>query len=270
MLKTMPLGKIKSAAMYGIRLRVGHWAVAIQRDGVTLGKIFSFTVYGSQAAALRQAQAWRDEIVRQHPPATRQQFAATSRRNNTSGYTGVKLANDRDGIPRYWEASTRLGPGNTVRKFFSIKRYGNAHAKELAIAERQRQLELIEGRIQTHPDEAKLREIPVPRLLPADHKRPKRLPQESLNTSNTSGYPGVSFRVDKNWNIPYWMAITRVGGKTMTKSFSIKRYGDAQAKRLAIAERQRQMEQVLKLADEGKTPKRGPRRQKISAATAVA
>lgn len=247
--------------MYGIRRRVRHWAVAIQRDGVTLGKIFSFTVYGSKAAALRQAQAWRDEIIRQHPPATRQQFAATPRRNNTSGYTGVKLFKDKDGTPRYWEASTRLGPGNTVRKFFSIKLYGDAHAKDLAIAERQRQLELIDGRIQTHPDEAKLREIPVPRLLPSDNKRPKRLPQEALNTTNTSGYPGVSFRVDKNWNIPYWMAVTRVGGKTMTKSFSIKRYGDAQAKQLAIAERQKQMEQVRKLADEGKTPKRGPRRR---------
>jgi hypothetical protein len=266
----MPLGKTNSAAMYGIRLRGGHWNVAIQRDGVTFAKIFSFSVYGSKAAALRQAQAWRDEIIRQHPPATRQQFAATPRPNNTSGYTGVKLTKDRDGIPRYWEASTRLGPGNTAHKFFSIKRHGDAHAKELAISERQRQLELLEGRIHTHPDEAKLRETPVPRLLPADTKRPKRLPQESLNTTNTSGYPGVTFRVDKNWNIPYWMAITRVDGKTMSKSFSIKRYGDAQAKTLAIAERQKQMEQVRKLADEGKTPKRGPRRQKISAATAVA
>ncbi|HEX7893646.1 MAG TPA: AP2/ERF family transcription factor [Terriglobales bacterium] len=244
--------------------------MAIQRDGVTFAKIFSVSVYGSKAAALRQAQAWRDEIVRQHPPATRQQFAATSRRNNTSGYTGVKLLKNREGTPRYWEASTRLGPGNTVRKFFSIKRHGDAHAKELAIAERQRQLELLDGRIQTHPDEAKLRETPVPRLLPSDNKRPKRLPQESLNTTNTSGYPGVTFRVDKNWNIPYWMAITRVGGKTMSRSFSIKRYGDAQAKRLAVAERQRQIEQVRKLADEGKTPKRGPRRQMVFTATALA
>jgi hypothetical protein len=61
---------------------------------------------------------------------------------NTSGFAGVHLLKGRNGKPRAWGARTR---GGHVRqsKLFPIAKYGDAKAKELAITERQRQLERV-------------------------------------------------------------------------------------------------------------------------------
>lgn len=60
--------------------------------------------------------------------------------SNTSGFAGVSLLKGRNGKPRAWAARTRVG--NVVQsKLFPIVKHGDAKAKELAVAERRRQLE---------------------------------------------------------------------------------------------------------------------------------
>lgn len=63
--------------------------------------------------------------------------------------------------------------------------------------------------------------------------------RQRLMPHNTSGHPGV-YRVQAN-HIDYWRATTRIHGYNLSKSFRIDRYGDDEAKRLALKERERQL-----------------------------
>lgn len=63
--------------------------------------------------------------------------------------------------------------------------------------------------------------------------------RQRLMPHNTSGHPGV-YRVQSN-HIDYWRATTRIHGYNLSKSFRIDRYGDEQAKLMALQERERQL-----------------------------
>ena len=63
--------------------------------------------------------------------------------------------------------------------------------------------------------------------------------RQRLMPHNTSGHPGV-YRIQSN-NIEYWRATTRIHGYNLSKSFRIDRYGDEQAKLMALQERERQL-----------------------------
>lgn len=63
--------------------------------------------------------------------------------------------------------------------------------------------------------------------------------RQRLMPNNTSGHPGV-YRVQSN-HIDYWRATTRIHGYNLSKSFRVDRYGDAEAKQLAMQERERQL-----------------------------
>lgn len=60
----------------------------------------------------------------------------------------------------------------------------------------------------------------------------------SKRTDNTSGKQGVNKTVDKRYGLSYWtVQIRNNDGKNIQKHFSIKKLGDAEAKRQAIAKR---------------------------------
>ena len=63
--------------------------------------------------------------------------------------------------------------------------------------------------------------------------------RQRLMPHNTSGHPGV-YRVQSN-HIDYWRATTRIHGYNLSKSFRVDRYGEEQAKQLALQERERQL-----------------------------
>ena len=63
--------------------------------------------------------------------------------------------------------------------------------------------------------------------------------RQRLMPHNTSGHPGV-YRVQSH-KICYWRATTRIHGYNLSKSFRIDRYGEEQAKQMALQERERQL-----------------------------
>lgn len=242
--------------MYGITHSGWGWTVAFRRSGVEISRHFSAKLYQGEEAALAFAKAWRDEMLRAHPPVPRNVRAQTLRNTNKSGISGISTRKGADGQVVAWRASTEIMPGQQVSKFFSIKRYG-AKAKEMAIAERQMQLQQMVGLGRPHPAEAELREAP-PRPLPAHTSGPLIRREIPLRT-NTSGIPGVRHVPGPHPEHPgWWAAITTTAdGKRLTKHFNIRICGEEGAKALAIAERQKQLELAAHLVPRKITKREG-------------
>lgn len=234
-------GSFHAAAMYGItRYRRGYWKVVLERNGVTLAKSFPFLVHGSEEAALLHAQAWRDEIVRTHPPMSRRKRAEIPMSTNTSGVPGVQCILRPDGRPEAWTARTKIGPGQVLRKYFSVTRYG-AQARSMAIAERKKQLQQMEGVVIVHPSEVLVRTAPQ-RTLPLDCPAPLAV-REVVRSNNKSGVAGVFFHRSYPTHSGEWIATTYARNrKYLRNHFSVREYGEPEAKALAVAARQKQLE----------------------------
>lgn len=243
--------------MYGISRATGlrdgpGWTVLLMRNGVRFSKPFPFSIYGGEEAALIRAQAWRDDIVKAHPPRTRLQMATRLKANNTTGIPGVTCRLAQDGKVLGWVAGTNLPSGKKLTKYFSVGRYGAAQAKLLAIAERQRQLQQMTGLCTVHPAETTVRNAPAT-PIPPDIPAPVRK-AEILMRTNKSGVAGVH-RFPKHWGALTYYTLPDEGKKLVSKYFSVKTHGEEKAKALAIAERQRQLEWVAGLIS-GKDGKR--------------
>lgn len=61
--------------------------------------------------------------------------------------------------------------------------------------------------------------------------------------NNTSGFTGVSKKLDRGWE--YWVAFwSDLGGKRRSKSFSIKKYGDSEAFKMAVSYRESMIKEL--------------------------
>lgn len=220
-----PNGRYKSEEYYAItRLRYG-WCVRLVRHGRRLEKMFTDRAHGGKSAALFHAREWRDRLVREHPPTSRQERAMRPRAGS-GPVPGVTCERDGDGRVRLWRAKTHVGPGKLLQKTFSVARYGS-RAIDLAILERQKQLGLLLGPSWVHPVEPKVRAA-APRAQPLP-PLPERLPANKVaRSTNTSGYPGVVRRGR------YWTAQTKAGGKWISQSFRIDLHGEGVALVLAV------------------------------------
>ncbi|WP_017902841.1 AP2 domain-containing protein [Pseudomonas asplenii] len=113
-----------------------------------------------------------------------------------------------------WKVEVRRG-GRLLSEIFTFEQYGGEQPARLAAESCRNALVL---------------------------KMPAALTYESrqrLLPHNTSGHPGV-MRIETN-NVGYWRASTKIHGYNLTRSFSVERHGEEQAKRLALSERQRQL-----------------------------
>ena len=145
-------------AMYGIsridddRHHTHAWRVSLRRQGKALVGNFPDRKFGGSGAALDAAQSYRDELLKNYPPLTRQEFARIRRRNNTSGVTGVfryskkyQLANGTIRESWYWGAQWPTDSGEFKSVNYAVKQYGEEMARRLAIEARRAGLERVEG-----------------------------------------------------------------------------------------------------------------------------
>ncbi|GER10246.1 hypothetical protein VHAB30_14020 [Variovorax boronicumulans] len=146
----MPRGTPNPNPMYGIYGYDDYWSVDIRRNKVRMVKAFYFNTHGGREGALAHAQAHRDQFVREHLPVLKREIAQRVRRDNKSGVAGVYFREEPGGKNPMWIAMTRVSPEKSVSKAFSVGRYG-PRARELAIAERQKQLEQMTGYASRHP-----------------------------------------------------------------------------------------------------------------------
>jgi len=113
------------------------WQVRLQRGGVKYAKFFADSTLGSSAVGLVAAQGWRDELVERLDAEDRARVCRSSKRNS-SGVVGVsKIRVVSSGVEYYfWQATWSPAPGERKCVRFSIKRYGDKEAFELAVQAR--------------------------------------------------------------------------------------------------------------------------------------
>ena len=134
------LQKAFSVSRYGERAR--DMAIRERERQLTQMRGVVFGLLDAEGRQLLEQHASLPEPVAIEPIPWPVPSTGPTNKSNTSGFAGVHLLNNRRGKPRAWSARTRVGRV-TQSKLFPIAKYGYAKAKELAIAERQRQLEKV-------------------------------------------------------------------------------------------------------------------------------
>ena len=122
------------------------WNARYRRDGVNFSQLFSDSKYGSADSALAAAIEWRKNAEILFPPMNRREVSERKKRNNKSGTTGVyrSVQSYYKGKPLYyWFATWSPRLGKKAMKSFSVQKYGEEKAKELAIQARRQALETL-------------------------------------------------------------------------------------------------------------------------------
>ena len=126
----------------------GYW-VRVMRRGECFSKLFSDGEYGGKRKALKAARDYRDQLVDDlaDKEQTRKQRAEIVTSRNYSGIPGVRYIEetsrkgDREYVYGYWEAQWSPKPYVRKKRRFSVKKYGDKKAMELAIEARAKGVE---------------------------------------------------------------------------------------------------------------------------------
>lgn len=120
----------------------------------------------------------------------------------------------------YWAVHFKRRGKLHYRRFYEPKHGGNAGARKAAVAWRDGQLAEVE---------------PLGKLEFC----------QQLRSNNTSGVPGVHFLVSRTQPLGYWQARLKLAGQTARyKAFSVRKYGEQRAYKLAVQARQRMLAQA--------------------------
>lgn len=122
----------------------GGWEVRMQRQGRKYSKFFSDGMCGGKRKALRLAQQYRDELESRLRPWSVKKLAEKPSVRNTSGTVGVRkgfqaiTSNGYEYRYEFWIAQWIDGRGRRRTRSFSINKYGNQTAWEMAMDVRRR------------------------------------------------------------------------------------------------------------------------------------
>lgn len=240
-----PAGKPYGIAEYRRQGEIRGWKVSMRRRGVSVGRCFTAREYGSLGKALDAAIAFRDHVDQTMVPISRQAFCATLRSNNTSGVPGVFRVTDRTG--EHWKAGIRYADGRTKTRQFSIARYGEAEAYRRAVEARRQLLEPVGGVCSFHPDGYRKPQAEAEAVAEVVRSPFQDAPEDNpFAHEHVCDVPGVQLTHVKSPPsengeqeiVAYWTAVIKgANGLPIRRYFSVKRYGEAEAKRLAIEQR---------------------------------
>lgn len=134
------------------RTRTHSWHVAIRCRGHAITRHFSDSVYGGKRKALKAAVAFRDATLKQFRDAGYAVWLRRKRSPNTSGIAGVARYVNRSQTPDssaeypYWQAFWRDLDSKRHTRTFSVLKYGERKARQLAIAARRTAMQEMFGR----------------------------------------------------------------------------------------------------------------------------
>lgn len=134
---------------------IGYWAVLFRRQGKPYYKSFYDFRRGGSKNALAAAIEWRDAQLLALQALSKRDFCELKRTTNRSGAPGVHKIWPKN-MPRgCWQARLRLSDGKMRTQTFSIQKFGERAAFELAVNARQRLLQLVEDKPFLHHRVAK-------------------------------------------------------------------------------------------------------------------
>ena len=124
------------------------YLVQVQRNHRITTKFFADGVYGGKSKARVAAVSFRNERLAESHYEYQIWRRSIRRRNNRSGITGAgrydKIADPRTGRREiFWLAYWVNEDGSSGKRKFSVLAHGESKAKQLAIAERGRQLRRV-------------------------------------------------------------------------------------------------------------------------------
>lgn len=128
--------------------RLSGWEVRIQRQGKKYCKFFSDNQWNGNRGALNAAKKYRDELESQLRPYTTKKLAETPSVRNTSGIVGVRrtwqtiVNKDYEFTYEFWVAQWIDGLGRRKTRSYSIAKYGEEGAFQLALAARRKGVHL--------------------------------------------------------------------------------------------------------------------------------
>ena len=216
------------------------FVVAVKRYGLTVSNSFSASRHGSEEAALSVARQWRNRVLANLPPITYRQLFTRVRKNSTSGIRGVRREVKRSGA--YWVA-TCTSVENPSAKHFSVDKYGEKRAKELAIQARNAMLDSV-------PDKLWLASPAARAMSQRDFECDERagggvswdgnMQQQLVSRLRAAGLigkpqtPSVRRRDYPSQSGPVWEAMFEApNGQKIFRRFSVSKYGEETAARLA-------------------------------------
>ncbi len=109
--------------------------VRITHRGKGFQKYFPDKSLGGKPKALKAARAWRDSLLDKMPKYKQEAAAKKKRRIKQSGVVGVTHVvskSSKGTVYEYWQAAWTDGDGRRRTAKFSISRYGDEKAADLA------------------------------------------------------------------------------------------------------------------------------------------
>ena len=120
---------LPSAGTHGFQVR-------LQRRGIKYAKFFSDRVHGHPQHALEAARIWRDQLIAKLADQAR--ICERSQRNSSGvvGVSKITVIAANGNSYQFWQATWSPSPGQRRCVKFSIQRYGDKEAFQLAVEAR--------------------------------------------------------------------------------------------------------------------------------------
>lgn len=125
------------------------WRVRVQRRKQVFLRDFSDGPYGGREQALQAAQVYRNTLIQAHPPLSKPAYCAILKKTNRSGISGLtrvdrwEMSKGKRARRLYWEVQWPIENCKAKHRKFSIPKYGEEGAYQMALAARETALQAL-------------------------------------------------------------------------------------------------------------------------------